>query len=107
MAIAMSISRNRRRAILAAHGGVCHYCAAPDATHVDHIVPKACGGTDNLGNLIAACLPCNMRKKRHRLPPDEERRTLDVAEAARDKVREIERSLHRPRTRKAAPPGGL
>lgn len=93
----MSIKPNRRRAILAAHGGVCHYCGSGDATHVDHIVPKADGGTDDLGNLIAACLPCNLHKFRHRLPPDAERRAIDAAEAMRDRVLCLYSPHHRSR----------
>lgn len=93
----MSISPNRHRAILAAHGGVCHYCGSPHAHQVDHIVPRIDGGSDDLGNLIAACLPCNLRKHRHRLPPDAERRALDVAEALREKVL----ALDPPRRKKA------
>jgi hypothetical protein len=85
----MAISKKRRLAILAAHDGVCHYCAAPGATHVDHIIPRADGGTDDLGNLIAACLLCNLRKQRRRLPPDAEARTLAAAEAMRPAVMEI------------------
>jgi hypothetical protein len=81
----MAIKPKRRCAILAAHGGVCHYCGDL-ATHIDHIVPRIDGGSDDLGNLIAACLPCNLRKFRHRLPPDAERLALAAAEAVRTKV---------------------
>lgn len=31
------------------------------ATEVDHIIPHAHGGDDSLGNLRAACKPCNGR----------------------------------------------
>lgn len=86
----MSISPARRRAILAAHDGVCHYCGIADAAHVDHIVPRADGGTDDLGNLIAACLPCNLYKRRHRLPPDAEMRALARAEELRPAVLTME-----------------
>lgn len=79
----MSISLTRRRAIIAAHGGVCHYCGTADATHVDHIVPRVAGGTDDLGNLIAACLSCNLRKHKYRLSAEAERSALNAAEAAR------------------------
>lgn len=82
----MTIKPERRLAVLAAHGCVCHYCGNADATHVDHIVPKYDGGTDDLGNLIAACLACNLFKRHRRLPPNAERRALDAAEAMRAKV---------------------
>jgi 5-methylcytosine-specific restriction enzyme A len=32
------------------------------ATDVDHITPKALGGTDELGNLQALCRPCHREK---------------------------------------------
>jgi 5-methylcytosine-specific restriction protein A len=32
------------------------------ATCVDHIIPKARGGTDHPSNLQAACAPCNAEK---------------------------------------------
>lgn len=85
----MSISRKQRRAILAAHGGVCHYCGSLDAVHVDHIVPKFDGGTNDPGNLIAACLACNLFKRHRRLPPAAERRALKAAETMRAKVTEL------------------
>lgn len=36
----------------------CHWCSAFAKT-VDHVVPKAEGGTDQPANLVAACGPCN------------------------------------------------
>jgi 5-methylcytosine-specific restriction endonuclease McrA len=32
------------------------------AKHVDHIVPKALGGTDDEGNLQAICVECHQQK---------------------------------------------
>tara|TARA_Y100001934_G_scaffold135181_1_gene163343 strand:- start:322 stop:540 length:219 start_codon:yes stop_codon:yes gene_type:complete len=45
----------------------CAYCgaSAPDVLlEVDHILPVAEGGTNELTNLIAACKPCNRKLKR-------------------------------------------
>jgi 5-methylcytosine-specific restriction endonuclease McrA len=39
----------------------CRHCGAP-ATHVDHLVPVARGGTDNPANLAASCPACNLEK---------------------------------------------
>lgn len=39
----------------------CVYDGRP-ATTVDHVVPKAKGGTDELTNLVAACARCNRLK---------------------------------------------
>ena len=51
-----------RRAVLERDGWQCSYChkhlEGRDAT-VDHIVPKAAGGTDEADNLVAACRRCN------------------------------------------------
>jgi hypothetical protein len=89
MAIAMAISRKRRRAILAAHGGACHYCGGFAGT-VDHIVAPSSGGTDDLGNLIPACLACNSAKCNRCLPRDREQQALGTAEAMRQTVLQIE-----------------
>lgn len=79
----MSISPKRRRAILAAHGAVCFYCGTAEAVHVDHIVAQTCGGTSDLGNLIAACRLCNIQKRCDRLPPAAERAAMAKAEELR------------------------
>lgn len=41
----------------------CHYCGLQHPKMVvDHMVPLSLGGTDDLGNLVAACEPCNRSK---------------------------------------------
>ncbi|MCW1969609.1 MAG: HNH endonuclease [Anaerolineae bacterium] len=45
----------------------CEYCHAPQLVfniefEVDHIVPLALGGSDDLSNLALACRACNLRK---------------------------------------------
>lgn len=32
------------------------------ATHVDHLLPRVAGGSDDPANLRAACAPCNLRR---------------------------------------------
>jgi 5-methylcytosine-specific restriction endonuclease McrA len=32
------------------------------ATHVDHVLPRAQGGSDHPANLRAACASCNLRR---------------------------------------------
>lgn len=49
-----------RRFVLDRDGWVCAYCSR-DADTVDHVVPKAKGGTDDVSNLLAACRECNGR----------------------------------------------
>ena len=41
--------------------GRCVYCGAP-AQEIDHIVPRANGGTNSVNNLTAACRACNEKK---------------------------------------------
>lgn len=53
--------RRIRSEVLARDGFACHYCGGP-ASEVDHVLPVSRGGNDALGNLVAACLPCNRRK---------------------------------------------
>lgn len=93
----MPISPKRRRAIIAAHGGVCFYCGTADATHVDHIVAQTCGGTSDLGNLIAACRLCNLQKRCDRLAPNAERAALAKAEAMRPDIIAMEDAEKPPR----------
>ena len=49
-------------------GNRCEYCQLRQedsplaALHVEHIVPKTHGGTDDLENLALACIDCNLHK---------------------------------------------
>lgn len=56
----------RRREIFAKSNGRCHYCAAPllldGVWHIEHMLPRALGGLDDLSNLVAACRDCNLAK---------------------------------------------
>ena len=60
------ISR-RRQEVFARSEGRCHYCrgalALDGRWHVEHQVPRALGGDDAAGNLVAACAPCNLAKR--------------------------------------------
>lgn len=62
---APAISR-RRQAIFDRCAGRCHYCAADlqhdGAWHVEHMLPRALGGSDDAMNLVAACVNCNLQK---------------------------------------------
>ena len=46
----------------------CEYCHLHQndsplaALHIEHIIPKAHGGTDELDNLALACIDCNLHK---------------------------------------------
>ena len=46
--------------------GICDYCGKkflPQDLTMDHIVPIARGGKSTIGNLAAACRPCNQEKR--------------------------------------------
>lgn len=44
----------------------CAYCGAKNVPlQVEHIEPKASGGSDRVSNLTLACQPCNQRKGSH------------------------------------------
>lgn len=50
----------------------CQYCGRPQATLKpresltrDHVVPLSRGGTNDWGNVVTACSPCNTRKADH------------------------------------------
>lgn len=62
----MPVSR-RRREVYAKSNGICAYCRRPlkmaGAWHVEHAQPKALGGSDDLSNLVASCVPCNLAKR--------------------------------------------
>lgn len=51
-----------RRAVFARDGSRCQYCAAP-AESIDHVVPRSKGGEHIWENVVAACRPCNTRKR--------------------------------------------
>ena len=50
-----------RSFIFSRSGGKCAYCGAP-AQEIDHIVPRAKGGTNSVYNLAASCRTCNQTK---------------------------------------------
>lgn len=56
-----------RRIIESRAGRRCEYCHAPQRStnarfHVEHFIPRAHGGTDDLGNLNLSCITCNLAK---------------------------------------------
>lgn len=54
--------RTIRGQILARDKCICAICHAPGATHVDHIVPKSAGGTNDPANLRAVHERCHQAK---------------------------------------------
>lgn len=59
------VSKRLRFEVFKRDGFVCQYCGAhPPAVvlHVDHIIPVAEGGRNDMDNLVTACEPCNLGK---------------------------------------------
>lgn len=51
-----------RKAVFARDGGRCQYCGT-GAESIDHVVPRSRGGEHAWENVVAACRPCNVRKR--------------------------------------------
>jgi len=64
-----------REAVLERDSYQCQYCGA-EANHVDHIIPRCQGGSDDLDNLVAACEHCNCSKG-GRTPEEAEMEMID------------------------------
>ena len=54
--------RRKRKRILERDGNACVYCGAAEDLTLDHIIPKARGGTSADRNLQTLCRPCNHAK---------------------------------------------
>ena len=57
-----------RALVLATYGDVCVHCGLPGARSVEHVQPRSMCGTDALGNLRPAHLPCNIRRGTSPMP---------------------------------------
>lgn len=49
--------------LLARQRGECFYCGLSRALSMDHVIPLSRGGRHSIGNIVAACLPCNSSKR--------------------------------------------
>lgn len=61
----MHQARKHKAYLIEVQGNRCAYCKrdlTDVVSHIDHIVPLAKGGTDDLSNLCAACPECNHAK---------------------------------------------
>jgi hypothetical protein len=57
-----------REYLLEKNGRCCAYCGAKDVPlQVEHIRPKALGGSDRISNLTLTCQPCNQKKGSQRV----------------------------------------
>ncbi len=54
-----------KRNVLVRDGFACAYCGrrlSMNTVTKDHVMPRSRGGQDTMGNVVAACLPCNGTK---------------------------------------------
>jgi hypothetical protein len=59
----MAVSKRTRFEVLRRDNYTCRYCRSVDnPLRVDHVTPVTLGGTDDPGNLVAACQDCNAGK---------------------------------------------
>lgn len=74
-------------AVRRVYKGICQYCMAENAMHVDHIIPRSQGGADNLGNFILSCASCNQRKSSGQIAPQYVGLITAIADRNKDRVR--------------------
>lgn len=56
-------TREQFMALCAAADGLCAYCGTrPERLTADHVVPLARGGSNDIANIVPACLSCNASK---------------------------------------------
>ncbi len=64
----MTVNESNRAIVRERAGHRCEYCRlhqddSPLAVlHVEHVIPRKHGGTDDVDNLALACIDCNLHK---------------------------------------------
>lgn len=48
--------------LVADYSGLCAYCSTAPAESRDHVIPISRGGSNNIENILPACLTCNKTK---------------------------------------------
>lgn len=61
------VSAQAKQAVVARAGSRCEYCQMHDSLqgatfHVEHVIPRSVGGTEDVTNLAWACPSCNLHK---------------------------------------------
>jgi len=90
----MSLSKRIRFEVLKRDGFRCRYCGISSLSallHVDHVIPRAEGGTDDPANLIASCAACNLGKSDVQL--DESRIPRVSTEDIREQTEQVREYL--------------
>jgi hypothetical protein len=58
-----SLPTATKKFVFGRDGNKCRYCGSTDSKfHIDHIIPRSRGGSDDPTNLCVACEPCNCSK---------------------------------------------
>jgi hypothetical protein len=93
MAVRKTLSKETRFEVFKRDGFKCTYCGAEaprSVLHVDHIKPVAKGGTNDLLNLVTACVDCNAGKSDRELSDDtavmKQRTQLDELHQRREQM---------------------
>jgi hypothetical protein len=65
-----AVTAEQRRVVIERARGCCEYCQSQSrfstqAFSVEHVIPRARGGSSNLDNLALACQGCNNHKYNH------------------------------------------
>jgi hypothetical protein len=93
----MALSKKTRFEVFKRDGFACQYCGRNSETvvlEVDHIDPKANGGSDDSINLITACFDCNRGKSDRKLGDVHPRPDADLKYlAAQQEIAEARRYL--------------
>lgn len=62
MGLPATLTHDEWTRTVAFFSGLCAYCAASPAAHIDHFIPVAHGGGTTPGNCLPACEACNRKK---------------------------------------------
>lgn len=57
-----SWSKENYTEVYSRDGSACRYCRSQSDLSVDHVIPRSCGGGDEIDNLVVACRSCNSKK---------------------------------------------
>ena len=71
-----------RRAVFSRDEHRCQYCGS-HADSIDHVLPRSRGGPHAWDNMVAACRPCNLRK-RDRTPDEADMRLARLPRPPRE-----------------------
>ena len=88
---------NLRAAVLHRDNHKCVYCGKSSKRNrleLDHVVPKSAGGADRYDNLVAACRPCNQKRRNKPIAQWLKRRPKKLAEVQAKLGMELHDATH-------------